>query len=190
MCASIRVSKGEVTPANLCKGSTEWQKMAVQEVSKEQFYLLKWFIYRDQENITKKPLWSSQKVWVMISKKSETESKELRWKNVRRWQGSYRRGSYWWGHNKRASSQAILKSEAAIVKECPVTWKKKTHGMLCKNAEKRKRSGNNGWEDDRYGGQDFNKRQEIFFSKKKMEQRQWSKIDLMKSFLSREGLAL
>lgn len=38
--------------------------------------------------------------------------------------------------------------------------------MLCKNAEKRKRSGNNEREDDRYGGQGFNKRL-IFFRKKK-----------------------
>lgn len=122
--------------------------------------------YRDQENITKEPCWSSLKVWVMMSKKSEMENKELRWKNGETIQGSDKMEGYWWGHDKRASSPVTLKSEAAIVKECPVTWKNKAHEMLCKNAEKRKRSGNNGREDDRYGGQDFNKRQRFSSGKK------------------------
>ena len=38
--------------------------------------------------------------------------------------------------------------------------------MLCKNAEKRKRSGNNGRDDGRYGGQGFNKRQRFSSGKK------------------------
>lgn len=47
--------------------------------------------------------------------------------------------------------------------------------MLCKNAEKRKRSGNNEREDGRYGGQGFNKRQRFSSGKKK-----WNRGNVIK----------